>query len=151
MQGRTYLYFSGEPLFAFGSGMSYTKFSYSGIRLSTQRLKAGEQLVAKVLVKNSGTREGDEVVQFYTRSRAKSRTQRPVLKSFARVHLKPGESRWISTTFSERDLSSVDDSGVRQVLPGTYELYASGCQPDSNCTNAAIARYTITSSKILQP
>jgi beta-glucosidase len=151
MQGRTYRFYSGEPLFPFGFGLSYTKFSYLDIRLSSRRLKAGDSLVAKVLVKNSGSREGDEVVQFYTKQTTKGGSQRPALKSFARVRLKPGEERWISASLSPRDLSVVDDGGTRRVLRGTYVVYAGGCQFGSDCPAGKVAPYRITTSTALQP
>jgi beta-glucosidase len=151
MQGRTYRFYSGEPLFPFGFGLSYTKFSYLGVRLSARRVKAGEPLIAKVLLKNSGSREGDEVVQFYIRQVTKSGSKRPALKTFVRVHLKPGEERWISASLSPRDLSLVDDSGARQVLPGRYEVYVGGCQPGSDCAAGKVARYQVMSSMVLQP
>ncbi|HWR14995.1 MAG TPA: glycoside hydrolase family 3 C-terminal domain-containing protein [Terriglobales bacterium] len=151
MQGRTYRFYSGKPLFPFGFGLSYTKFSYLDAHISSRRLKAGEPLVAKVLVKNSGTRAGDEVVQIYTRLLTKDGSHRPALKSFARVHLKPGEQRWVKVQLSPRDLSLVGETGARQVLPGTYELYAGGCQPGPDCSGAKVARYQIASSMTLQP
>ena len=151
MQGRTYRFYSGEPLFPFGFGLSYTKFSYLDVQLSARRVSAGDPLTVKVLVKNSGAREGDEVVQFYTRQSAEKRTQHAALKAFSRIHLKPGESRWVAVTLSPRDLSVVDESGTRQLVPGTYEIYASGCQPDFGCPSLKADKYEITGSMTLQP
>jgi beta-glucosidase len=151
MQGRTYRFFPGEPLFPFGFGLSYTNFSYQEIQLSSRRIKAGETLVAKVLVKNSGGREGDEVVQFYIRQHAAKGIQRAALKALSRIHLKPGESQWVTATLAARDLSVVDEGGTRQITPGTYEIYAAGCQPDFGCANTKVSKYEIAGSVTLQP
>ena len=65
MKGRTYRYFEGKPLYPFGYGLSYTTFSYRGLRLPKKTINAGDPLIAEVTVTNTGKREGDEVVQFY--------------------------------------------------------------------------------------
>ena len=65
MKGRTYRYFAGTPLYPFGYGLSYTKFAYSGLKLPSQSIKAGEPLVVEATVTNTGTRAGDEVAQLY--------------------------------------------------------------------------------------
>src|SRR5258705_7498326 len=65
MQGRTYRYFTGDPLFPFGFGLSYTTFEYDKLKLTSSRLKAGDSMKIGVEVTNSGSRSGDEVVQLY--------------------------------------------------------------------------------------
>ena len=65
MEGRTYRYFEGKPLYPFGYGLSYTTFSYRGLRLPKKAINAGDPLIAEVTVTNTGKREGDEVVQLY--------------------------------------------------------------------------------------
>src|SRR5205807_10404798 len=65
MQGRTYRYFKGDPLYPFGFGLSYTKFKYDNLRLSAKTIKAGEGLRVSVDVQNIGDRAGDEVMQLY--------------------------------------------------------------------------------------
>ncbi|HEX5048008.1 MAG TPA: glycoside hydrolase family 3 C-terminal domain-containing protein, partial [Gammaproteobacteria bacterium] len=67
MKGRTYRYFEGEPLFAFGHGLSYTKFEYSGVEVDRPRAGAGDTVNVSVSVKNVGRVSGDEVVQLYAR------------------------------------------------------------------------------------
>jgi len=79
MNGRTYRYFEGEPLWPFGYGLSYSKFEYTAPRVRGKSVA--------VRVKNASSREGDAVVQLYLRS------PEPQLVGFQRVHLKAGESR----------------------------------------------------------
>jgi beta-glucosidase len=65
MQGRTYRYFKGDPLYPFGFGLSYTTFKYENLKLSAQKIRAGESVAVSVTVANSGDRAGDETVQLY--------------------------------------------------------------------------------------
>ncbi len=65
MKNRTYRYFTGEPLYGFGHGLSYTTFEYSGMKLSNPQLQAGSPLEVEVDVKNTGKRDGDEVAELY--------------------------------------------------------------------------------------
>lgn len=130
MKGRTYRYFHGEPLYAFGHGLSYTRFGYTEAQASAATLHAGESLTASVQVRNDGNRDGDEVVQAYLSfpsgdALAPQRT----LVGFERIHLASGESRRVSFTLDPRRLSSVDASGARAVLPGNYGLDLGGGQP----------------------
>ncbi|UPG92317.1 glycoside hydrolase family 3 C-terminal domain-containing protein [Luteibacter aegosomaticola] len=131
MKGRTYRYFEGEPLYPFGHGLSYTRFSYTDAQASAASVEAGKPLTASVTVRNDGDRAGDEVAQAYlsypaTDTLAPQRT----LVGLERIHLKPGESRRVTFTLSPRSLSSVDASGHRAVKPGDYTLYLGGGQPN---------------------
>jgi len=65
MKNRTYRYFEGEPLYPFGYGLSYSKFEYSNLKLSSTELDAGNPLEVDVDVKNAGQHAGDEVVELY--------------------------------------------------------------------------------------
>ena len=130
MKGRTYRYFKGEPLYAFGHGLSYTHFGYADARMSAATIEAGQSITASVTVRNEGDRAGDEVAQAYliypaTDKLAPVRT----LVGFERVHLKPGESRRVTFTLDARTLSSVDAAGSRAVEAGDYGLYLGGGQP----------------------
>ncbi|WP_334266668.1 glycoside hydrolase family 3 C-terminal domain-containing protein [Edaphobacter sp. HDX4] len=94
--GRMYMYLDSRPLYAFGFGLSYTSFSYKNLRLSGTEVSANGKLIATVDVKNTGLREGDEVVQLYI-AHLNSKVERPrqELKAFRRVHLAAGETRAI--------------------------------------------------------
>jgi beta-glucosidase len=93
-QARRYWDEESTPLFPFGFGLSYTRFTYSDLTVDRQELTAGETLTASVTVTNSGERDADEVVQLYLHQRHGS-ASRPVreLKGFRRVHLRAGESQ----------------------------------------------------------
>lgn len=94
--GHTYMYFKGEPLFAFGYGLSYTTFRYGNLRTSTTDLRPGSQVRVQVDVTNTGHRAGDEVVELYVKHIG-SKAPRPAeeLKAFRRVTLQPGEKKTV--------------------------------------------------------
>ena len=96
MRGRTYRYFTGTPLYPFGYGLSYTRFSYSKPSVSGVDLAAGQSLTVGAEVKNSGSREGDEVAQVYLVPPQAPNNPRRALVGFERVHLQPGETRRVS-------------------------------------------------------
>jgi len=96
MEGRTYRFFKGTPLYPFGYGLSYTSFAYKQLRTSAGTLRADDTLTVRVDVTNTGQREGDEVVQLYVRHLG-SRVTRPRedLRGYRRVTLRPGETRTV--------------------------------------------------------
>jgi beta-glucosidase len=98
MKGRTYRYFSGDPLYSFGFGLSYSSFAYSG--LSAKRIVKGANIQATV--KNTSTRDGDEVVQLYVSGGPGGEVRR--LRGFQRIHLRAGESRKVNFTLAADDL-----------------------------------------------
>jgi beta-glucosidase len=131
MTNRTYRFFAGKPLYPFGYGLSYSKFSYSSLRLSASSLAAGEPLTVDVDVRNESKRAGDEVVQVYLTFPPYSGAPRYALRAFARVHLASGEKNAVHFTLSPRDLSAVGKSGDRLVMPGHYRLAVGGGLPDT--------------------
>ena len=131
MRGRTYRYFSGQPLFSFGYGLSYSRFSYGKLALSTEKLEAGSSLDVEADVRNSSDRDGDEVVELYLTPPKTSVTPIRALRGFDRIHLKAGESQPIHFRLSPRDLSEVTSSGERIVAPGNYVITLGGGQPGS--------------------
>lgn len=130
MEGRTYRYFRGEPLYPFGHGLSYTRFRYAGLTVSPRVLKAGGTVRVGVDVRNIGARVGEEVVQLYLTDEAASA---PVavrsLQGVERVSLKPGERRRVTFTLSARQLSLIDGKGMRVVEPGEFTVAVGGKQP----------------------
>ena len=129
MKGRTYRYFTGAPLYPFGHGLSYTSFAYAKPLLSRAVVKAGDTLGVDVAVRNSGGREGDEVVQLYLSFPQAPGMPIRALRGFARVHLAGGASGKVHFDLSPRDLSSVTEAGDRVVAPGAYSLSVGGGQP----------------------
>jgi beta-glucosidase len=130
MKDRTYRYFSGSPLYAFGHGLSYTTFAYSDAHLTAPSVPAGHSQAVTVNVRNSGVRGGDEVVQAYlTTPGTGGLVPRHSLVGVQRIHLEPGESRDVTFALDARRLSSVDPSGTRAVVAGAYQLFVGGGQP----------------------
>ncbi len=127
MNGRTYRYFQGVPLYPFGYGLSYSKFAYSDLKLSSPSLD-GEVSVS-VDVKNTGTLAGDEVVQLYASHPGVVGAPIRALIGFQRVHLAPNASQTVTFKPTDRDWSTVDPAGVRKLVPGTVELWVGGGQP----------------------
>jgi len=115
------------PLFPFGHGLSYTTFGYADLRPASSAIRTGDSVGVAVTVTNTGAREGAEVVQLYLRHDAASVT-RPVreLKRFARVTLRPGESRAVRFTLSADDMAFYDLDMRRVVEPGAITLFAGG-------------------------
>jgi len=127
MAGRTYRYFGGEVLYPFGYGLSYTRFDYGEPTLAAT-VKAGEPLEVAVEVRNTGGRDGDEVVQLYV-TRADKGAPTRSLAGFQRVTLKAGETRTVRFVLDPMALSVVDETGGRRVSPGTAQLWVGGGQP----------------------
>jgi beta-glucosidase len=132
MANRTYRYFKGKPLYAFGDGLSYATFAYSHVKLSTANLKAGDTLTVEADVTNTGAMAGDEVAELYLAPPKTAVSPDLALAGFERVHLNAGETRHITFRLDPRTLSQVDDKGVRAVTPGTYRIYLGGSQPSGD-------------------
>src|SRR5947207_1544688 len=129
MKGRTYRYFEGKALYPFGYGLSYTKFSYTGLMLPKNAINAGDPLTAEVTVANTGKLEGDEVAQLYLTFPNTPGAPLRALRGFKRVHLKPGESQKVEFELKDRDLSMVSDTGEPIITEGKYSISIGGGQP----------------------
>lgn len=118
-----YLDVRNDALYPFGYGLSYTTFSYSDIRLSSNEMPRDGSIKATVTVTNTGNRDGDEIVQLYIHDKVAS-ISRPVreLKGFKRIHLKSGESKEVSFDITP-DLLKFYDVNLKEVLePGQFDL-----------------------------
>jgi beta-glucosidase len=154
MEGRTYRYFQGEPLFPFGYGLSYTKFEYSNLRLP-MKVRAGDDARVSITVKNAGSMEGEEVVQLYvTEMNASAPVPIRSLQGFQRVFLKAGEQRSVSFSLAPRQLSLIDATAQRVVEPGIFEVSIGGKQPgfkgiaDAATTGVLTGRFEVVGSKL---
>ncbi len=148
MANRTYRYFKGKPLYGFGYGLSYTTFAYSGLKLSTTTLHAGDPLTVEADVKNTGSRAGDEVAELYLTPPRTGVSPSLALTGFNRIHLAPGETKHLSFNLGARTLSQVDDKGIRSVSPGSYRLALGGSQP-TETQSAQTVNFTIDGTKEL--
>ena len=127
MQGRTYRYFKGEPLYPFGYGLSYTRFVYSNLQINGKSVKAGEPVKVSVDVVNAGEREGDEVVQLYlTDSAASAPVPIRTLVGFDRFSLRPREKRTVTFTITPRQMSLIDNRGKRVIERGEFVITIGG-------------------------
>jgi beta-glucosidase len=136
MANRTYRYFTGKPLYPFGHGLSYTRFSYSELKM-VPSLKAGDPLGVDVTVKNVGTRYGEAVPQLYLGFPGAAGQPIRALRGIGRVALQAGESHKVHFELNDRDLSSVTVAGDRIVAPGAYRITVGEGQPG---TGAAIVQ-----------
>jgi len=136
IKNRTYRYFTGEPLYGFGHGLSYTTFEYSGMKLSNASLNAGDPLDVEVDVKNTGKRDGEEVAELYITFPKLPGAPLRALRGFTRVHLKAGEQKHVKLTLTPRDLSYVNEAGDRFVSTGDYLITVGGGQPGTGAPHA---------------
>jgi beta-glucosidase len=154
MEGRTYRYFQGEPLFPFGHGLSYTKFEYINLKLPT-KVKAGDNAQISVAVKNTGSVDGEEVVQLYvTEKNASAPVPIRSLQGFRRVFLKAGEQTSVSFSLAPRQLSLIDATAKRVVEPGVFEVSVGGKQPgfkgiaDAATTGVLTGHFQVVGSRL---
>ena len=126
-----YLDVSNDPLYPFGYGLSYTKFSYSDILVSSNAIKGNQSMKATVTVTNTGAVSGKEVVQLYTRQMVGSTTH-PVkeLKGFQKIELKAGESKTISFNIAASDLKFYNSDLKYVAEPGNFKLFIGGNSRD---------------------
>jgi beta-glucosidase len=177
MDGRTYRFFKGQPLYPFGHGLSYTRFRYSGLRISSnlvlgtpagsspsmlgvssQQLSPTASVKVSATVENAGDREGDEVVQLYlTDLEASVRVPLRSLAGIERVHLKPGERRVVTFTIDPRQLAVITDNGRTVIEPGDFKVTIGGKQPgftgtaDATTTGFVEGRFSVTGPPIELP
>jgi len=131
MKGRTYRYFTGEPLYPFGYGLSYTSFGYSNLHFDKESLGANDDLTARVDVKNTGTMAGDEVVGVYVTHPSVEAAPARALAGFKRIRVTPGATEHVQITVTNRQLSVVDGDGTRKVVPGELQVWVGEGQPVS--------------------
>jgi beta-glucosidase len=155
MAGRTYRYFTGEPLFPFGHGLSYTRFAYRNLSVPAS-VTAGQPIEVGVDVENTGDRAGEEVVQAYvTHAGASAPVPVRALAGFTRVALKPGERANVHFALTPRSLAIVNDDGHRVVEPGVLQIAVGGKQPgfkglaDAATTQVVTTKVQVTGERVV--
>ena len=120
-----------SPLYPFGYGLSYTEFMYSDLKLSASKIKRDGKITASVNLKNVGSRDAYETVQWYLHDKFAS-VVRPVkeLKGYEKVFLKAGEERCVSFEINEEMLKFYTDGGEFAAETGAFELYVGGNSRD---------------------
>jgi len=123
MRNRTYRYYTGEPLYPFGYGLTYGDVVVTGV--------AADENTASVTVENRGTRETEDVVQLYIKDEESADAPtNPILCGFLRVSLRPGEKKTVEVLISDRAFTVVNETGERISGSGNWTLYAHTGQPD---------------------
>jgi beta-glucosidase len=128
---------TSEPLYPFGFGLSYSTYKYSDLVLSNANIGRGGSVKATVTITNTGSRDGVEIAQLYIHDRVSSAT-RPVkmLKDFARVSLKAGESKQVSFDITPDKLAFYDKNMSYTVEPGDFDVLVGGSSRDADLLKA---------------
>jgi beta-glucosidase len=145
MNNRTYRYFTGEALYPFGYGLSYTNFTYTGL-VTPSAVSKGKTITVSVTVKNTGKRNGEEVVQLYTAyNNLKGLNPLKALKGFKRIALKAGESKKVNFTLTPEQLSLIDEAGNAYQPKEKLTISIGGGQPGvKNKTTSNVISRTVT-------
>ncbi|HEV2438380.1 MAG TPA: glycoside hydrolase family 3 C-terminal domain-containing protein [Verrucomicrobiae bacterium] len=132
MSNRTYRYFNGQPLFAFGHGLSYTRFQYSAARLDASKVAAGDTLKLAFNLRNAGTRDGDEVAQVYFRHVNSALPQAKLaLCGFVRIHLPQDGVARVALDIPVERFRYWDTAHQQYTVePGKYELLIGAASDD---------------------
>ncbi|HEU5403086.1 MAG TPA: glycoside hydrolase family 3 C-terminal domain-containing protein [Terriglobales bacterium] len=131
MAKRTYRYFPGEPLYAFGYGLSYTSFTYKNPKVQQATIKSNGTQSISVDITNSGKMAGDEVVQLYLTHKGITGAPIRAMEGFQRIHLASGETKTVTFHLTNRQMSIVDETGKRRIVPGKIDVWVGGGQPVS--------------------
>jgi beta-glucosidase len=151
--GHTYMYFNGRPLYAFGFGLSYTRFRYSGLRTDSPTLPADGSIDIRMNVSNVGARDGEEVVQLYTQL-PDSKVPRPrlTLQGFRRIAIKAGDTQELHFTLAARQLAYWDEATHRYIVePGKVRLLAGASSSDIRLTRTITTSGTFALGPDLRP
>jgi beta-glucosidase len=140
-RGDDYLDFTGQPLFPFGFGLSYTTFEYSSLTVEPAEIRAGETARVRCRVRNTGTRAGAEVVQLYLHDELAS-VARPViqLEGMQRIDFAPGEEREVAFALGPNELQLLDQGMRWTVEPGTFRVMVGGSSRDIRLRGRLVVR-----------
>lgn len=128
MKGRTYRYLETTPMYPFGYGLSYTSFQYSDLNIDTEE----DGVKITVGVENTGSLDGDEVVQVYLKdTKSQFEVRNHHLAAFKRIHIKSGEKQTVELFIQKKQFMVVNDRGERVKDGSEFAVYVGGTQPDA--------------------
>ncbi|MBS1240598.1 MAG: glycoside hydrolase family 3 domain protein [Gemmatimonadetes bacterium] len=140
-RGDDYLDLTGQPLFPFGFGLSYTRFGWSGLAILPDTIGTAGTAVVRARIRNTGLRAGDEVVQLYIRDELASVAQPVIaLKGFTRIRLEPGQERQVEFRLGPDQLSLLDRNLRLVVEPGRFRLYLGASSRDIRLAGDLVVR-----------
>ena len=132
MEGHTYRYFRGKPLYPFGYGLSYTTYAYGKGKLSKKSVKAGKGVTVTVPVTNTGNRAGDEIVQVYVKSLDNPDAPIKDLKGFQRVTLAPGATAKVTIDLAPDAFAYYDGADGLEIKRGRYQILYGSSSDDAD-------------------
>lgn len=139
MAGRTYRYFKGTPQFAFGYGLSYTKFNYGQATLDKSEIGFGETATITIPVSNVGKRDGEEVVQVYLRRVGDTEGPAKALRGFSRVNIAKGETAKVEIPMAYSNFEWFDTTtNTMRSIPGEYQLLYGGSSDALNAVTISV-------------
>lgn len=139
MENRTYRYFNGVPLYAFGHGLSYSSFQYSSLKIPSKLNDNKSVIPVKFTIKNTSKTDGSEVVQLYVTNLTKTENVAiKELKHFQRVNLKAGESKTLELELDASLLGYFDDNGQLLAPSGKYEIQIGASSSDIRLKGIAL-------------
>lgn len=146
--GRTYMYYTGTPVYPFGYGLSYTDYEYSNIKIDKTNVTSADKVKVSVDVQNTGNVKGTEVVQLYIQIPGGDGIKLPKmqLKNFARVELEPQEKKTVDMEVNIKDLHIFDEQNTKTVVPvGEYSvIIGKNCQDQQ----AQVIKFNVTEEKV---
>ena len=133
MAGRTYRYLAAEPMYPFGFGLSYGRFTYSNLKLAKAKIGKKESAEVTATLTNAGSVAAEEVVQLYLTHPPKTGAQTPLfaLKNFRRVTLQPGASTQVKFTLTPAQLALIDQNGTAYAPSGPVTVCVGGSLPSA--------------------
>ncbi len=135
MDGRTYKYFKGNPLYEFGYGLSYSTFAYANMKVA-KTISVNDSLPVSVDVTNKGTMNGSEVVEVYITHIGNPLMPIRALVGFTRVPVKAGETKRVTVMIPNNQLYQLTPTCQKAVLPGEMIVSIGGCQPSETAEKA---------------
>ena len=131
MQGRTYRFFDGTPLYPFGFGLTYSEFELKSSDAADYETSVGQSIGFTLTVENKGPMDAREIIQVYVKTPDDGyKNPGPQLMLFKPVYVESGSFKEVHIELTPRHLSLINDEGKRIVKPGVYAIYAGTGQPD---------------------